>query len=163
MAADARISRAGSSSNSSKLAPSHGNHHVSHSRSSRQTAEQPLPAQQSPPNSRSSSGSGSRRPTADAVAAGASDSHANMLTGRQLVIRSAADTRTATQHGDGSSIAGAACTEQLAKQLVWRAGELKAGEELQQAGLALRTSMAGSSFRKLQEAMAVVKSRRDTS
>jgi hypothetical protein len=55
------------------------------------------------------------------------------------------------------------CTEQLARQLVWRAGELKAGEELQQAELALRTSMAGSSFRKLQEAMEVVKSRRDTS
>jgi hypothetical protein len=55
------------------------------------------------------------------------------------------------------------CTEQLARQLVWRAGELKAGEELQQAELVLRTSMAGSSFRELQEAMEVLKFRRDTS
>jgi hypothetical protein len=158
--------RAGSSS--SKLAPAPGSRHSSRSSSSKQLAEQPLPvhstaAEPAVKACKSSNASGSGAATADVEAGSAAHPKAGMLAGRQLVIRSAADMRTATQHGDGCSSAGAACTEHLARQLVWRAEELQVSEEMQQADLALRTSMAGSSFRKLQEAMAVVKSRRDTS
>lgn len=107
--------------------------------------------------------SSSRQPTSGPVAAArACGAVCSELPTRQLVIRSAADMRTAMQHGDGSNSVGAKCVEQLAREIVWRAGELEVEEVQQQVDLSIRTLVAGSSFKKLQEAMVMVKFSRVT-
>lgn len=75
---------------------------------------------------------------------------ADALMARQLVIRSAADTRTATQHCGSEANACMANTSGLLGDLMQRADELLLGEHLQQSSLSLRTTMAGSSFRGIQ-------------
>jgi hypothetical protein len=75
-----------------------------------------------------------------------------------LVIRHAAEKRTASHGGD----AGVECREVLARQLVQRAGQLGAVEGLHAAELAARTLMASSSARQLKSAMQAVRSARPT-
>lgn len=75
-----------------------------------------------------------------------------------LVIRHAAEKRTASHGGD----AGAECREELARQLVQRAGQLGVVEGLHAAELATRTLMASSSSRQLKSAMQAVRIARPT-
>lgn len=77
-----------------------------------------------------------------------------------LLIRSAADTRTASHGGGvGGGDGSACCTELLAQQLVQRAGVLGVAEGLQTAELATRALMASSSSRQLASAMSIVRSK----
>jgi hypothetical protein len=75
-----------------------------------------------------------------------------------LVIRHAAEKRTASHGGD----AGVECREELARQLVQRAGQLGVVEGLHAAELAARTLMASSSSRQLKSAMQAVRTARPT-
>jgi hypothetical protein len=77
----------------------------------------------------------------------------------ELVIRSAADTRTAS-HG-GCAAAGQDCREGVSRQLVQRAGQLGVIEGAQAADLATRALLASSSARQL-KSMCMVKSARVT-
>jgi len=76
---------------------------------------------------------------------------------RQLVIRSTADLRLASQHHCGDDIGTECCFEKMAVELVQRASELQLTEREQAAGFIRKAAMAGSSFRKLQDAMLIVK------
>jgi hypothetical protein len=76
-----------------------------------------------------------------------------------LVIRHAAETRTAAHDKEGP---GRDCKQELAKQLVQRAGQLVVCEGQQAADLATRTLMASSSSRQLQSALQVVRAARPT-
>jgi hypothetical protein len=76
-----------------------------------------------------------------------------------LVIRHAAETRTAGHDMEGP---GRGCKQELAKQLVQRAGQLVVCEGQQAADLATRTLMASSSSRQLQSALQVVRAARPT-
>jgi myosin heavy subunit len=78
-----------------------------------------------------------------------------------LVIRHAAEARTAS-HGGDSLPAGSDCREDLARQLVQRAGQLGVVEGMQAAQLATRALMASSSSRQLQSAMQAVRAARPT-
>lgn len=65
-----------------------------------------------------------------------------------LLIRHAAEKRTASHGGDGAQ-----CKEELARQLVQRAGQLGAAEGLQAAELGTRSLLVCSSVRQLKSAM----------
>lgn len=78
-----------------------------------------------------------------------------------LVIRHAAEARTASHRGD-SQQAGTDCREDLARQLVQRAGQLGVVEGMHAAQLATRALMASSSSRQLQSAMQAVRAARPT-
>ena len=77
-----------------------------------------------------------------------------------LVIRSTAEMRSAS-HG-GVTEAGVNCREDLARQLVQRAGQLGVCEGQRVADIATRAVMASSSFRQLPAAMGAVRTARTT-
>lgn len=95
------------------------------------------------------------KPVDDAGSNGAV-TEADVLQGRQLIVRSAADTRTANQHSDSCNTTGCDA-DGLTADFIQRAAELSAGEGLQQVDLSVRTTMASSSFRGMKEAMRVIK------